>query len=84
MTITTSGPSAHRAMDDTREPLLEVRNLKTYFETDEGIVRAVDGVSYTIYRGQTLFNNRILNITNVPGFNDTFFGGLPAPGHVRH
>src|SRR5207248_5114328 len=54
MTITTSGPSAHRAADDTREPLLEVRNLKTYFETDEGTVRAVDGVSYTLYRGQTL------------------------------
>ncbi len=54
MTIATGGPSAARPADDTREPLLEVRNLKTYFETDEGTVRAVDGVSYTIYRGRTL------------------------------
>ncbi|HET8627006.1 MAG TPA: ABC transporter ATP-binding protein [Thermomicrobiales bacterium] len=54
MTTTIGDPRAAGAARDTREPLLEVRNLKTYFETDEGIVRAVDGVSYTIYRGQTL------------------------------
>ena len=34
--------------------LLEVRNLKTYFFTDEGIVKAVDGVSLDLARGQTL------------------------------
>ncbi len=38
----------------TGELLLEVRNLKTYFFLDEGVVRAVDGVSYTIRTGQTL------------------------------
>ena len=34
--------------------LLEVRDLKTYFFTDEGIVKAVDGVSFGLARGQTL------------------------------
>ena len=36
------------------EVLLEVRNLKTYFTLRQGIVRSVDGVDLTIYRGQTL------------------------------
>lgn len=34
--------------------LLEVRNLKTYFHTREGIVRAVDDVSFDVERGQTV------------------------------
>ena len=34
--------------------LLEVRDLKTYFFTDEGIVKAVDGVSIDLAPGQTL------------------------------
>jgi oligopeptide/dipeptide ABC transporter ATP-binding protein len=36
------------------DPLLSVRNLKTYFYTDEGVVRAVDGLSYTLHKGETL------------------------------
>jgi peptide/nickel transport system ATP-binding protein len=35
-------------------PLLEVRDLKTHFKTDDGIVRAVDGISFTVDKGQTL------------------------------
>jgi peptide/nickel transport system ATP-binding protein len=31
-----------------------VDNLKTYFKTDRGLVRAVDGVSFTLERGRTL------------------------------
>ena len=34
--------------------LLEVDNLKMYFHTQDGIVKAVNGVSYTLDRGETL------------------------------
>src|SRR5215212_9920930 len=34
--------------------LLEVKNLSTYFETDDGIVRAVDDISFQLKRGETL------------------------------
>lgn len=34
--------------------ILEVKDLKTYFFTDKGTVKAVDGVSYTLKEGQTL------------------------------
>jgi len=33
---------------------LEVQNLRTYFFTEEGVVRAVDGVSLDLRRGETL------------------------------
>ena len=36
------------------ERLLDVKNLKTHFFTDEGIVRAVDGVDLYINKGETL------------------------------
>ncbi len=34
--------------------LLEVENLKTKFKTDDGVVTAVDGVSFTLEKGETL------------------------------
>jgi len=34
-------------------PVLEVRGLRTYFKTAEGLARAVDGLSFTIERGST-------------------------------
>jgi ABC-type dipeptide/oligopeptide/nickel transport system ATPase component len=36
------------------QEILRVRNLKTHFNTDEGIVKAVDGVSFTLHEGETL------------------------------
>jgi len=35
-------------------PLLEVRALRTHLRTEEGLVRAVDGVSFTVASGRTL------------------------------
>jgi len=34
--------------------LLEVRDLKTAFKTDDGIVQAVDGLSFTVEKGRTV------------------------------
>ena len=39
---------------DARTPLLELRDLRTWFRTDEGTAKAVDGVSYRIHDGETL------------------------------
>jgi peptide/nickel transport system ATP-binding protein len=36
------------------EALLEIQGLKTHFKTDDGMVRAVDGVDLTVGRGETL------------------------------
>ncbi len=35
-------------------PLLEVKNLKTYFYTEDGVVHAVDGVDFSVFPGEIL------------------------------
>ena len=36
------------------EPLLQVQNLRTYFNTAGGVAKAVDGVTFTVNKGETL------------------------------
>jgi oligopeptide/dipeptide ABC transporter ATP-binding protein len=36
----------------TEQPLLEVKGLKTYFYTEDGVVKAVDGVDFQVKRGE--------------------------------
>lgn len=43
-----------KARDSASPPLLEVEGLRTYFHTDEGVAKAVDGVSFSVQRGKTL------------------------------
>jgi peptide/nickel transport system ATP-binding protein len=52
------GTRAAPTVTDTSAPatssMLDVRNLKIHFPTDDGLVKAVDGVSFTLDRGKTL------------------------------
>jgi len=38
----------------SEKPIIEIKNLRTYFKTDDGIARAVDDVSFSVYPGETL------------------------------
>jgi len=39
---------------ENQKPLLEVKNLKTYFYTEDGVVHAVDGVDFHVNPGEVL------------------------------
>jgi peptide/nickel transport system ATP-binding protein len=65
-----------RLAEDT---IIDVKNLKIHYPTDEGVVRAVDGVDFTLNKGETLgivgesgcgkstVGRAILNIIDKPG-----------------
>ena len=51
---TRGAPEVTDASAPPTSAMLDVRDLKIHFPTDDGLVKAVDGVSYTLDRGKTL------------------------------
>lgn len=47
-------PADSAAVVDKDQAILEVKNLKTYFYTEDGIVKSVDGVDFTVKRGEVM------------------------------
>jgi len=77
-------------VENEKKPLLEVKNLKTYFYTEDGVVKAVDGVDFTVMPGEVLglvgesgcgksvTSFSILRLVGVPGKivdGEVLFGG---------
>jgi len=41
-------------MTEKNKPILEVKGLKTHFYTKRGVSKAVDGIDFTLKKGETL------------------------------
>src|ERR1041384_3552399 len=41
-------------MSNQNGNILSVNNLKTYFQTEDGVVKAVDGITFNLQKGETL------------------------------
>src|SRR5215203_6054299 len=54
MTSTALRDVTRRHPGQERQPFLEVLDLHVHFPTDDGLVKAVDGLSFTLERGKTL------------------------------
>ena len=54
MPLTPMAESGARAAQSAAAPILSVRELRTYFHLPEGVVRAVDGVSFDVHPGRTV------------------------------
>ena len=75
--VSTSSESSTKA--ESSNKLIQIKNLKTYFYTEEGIVKAVDGLSFDIYEdeviglvgetgcGKSVTALSILNLVRAPG-----------------
>ena len=64
------------------KPILDVSQLKTYFHTEDGIVKAVDGVDFHVNSGE------IMGLVGESGCGKTvtslsILGLIPAPGKVE-
>jgi oligopeptide/dipeptide ABC transporter ATP-binding protein len=86
------GPTTTQAGSIDSQPLLELKNLKTYFYTDEGVVKAVDGLDYTVDKGEvfglvgesgcgkTVSALSVLRLVDAPGKivdGEIVFDGVP-------
>ncbi len=56
------------------ERLLEVKDLKAHFSTEDGVVRAVDGVSFELERGKVLGHRRRVRLRQERHRDDAAWG----------